>query len=129
MNKFSQCLMLTLLCCPLAAWGQEPSIVFTAAPERCVALHKGQTCYQDVQFRWKTPEVGQYCLVLVERQQQLTCWRGASVQQYQYSFEGDKTTTFNLIRNGDTNPLAEVKVIVTWVYKAPKQSQSGWRLF
>ncbi len=51
------------------------------------------------------------------------------MQEYQYSFEGDKTATFSLIRNDDVQPLAQVKVVVTWVYKAPKQSQSGWRLF
>ncbi|MFT5789480.1 MAG: hypothetical protein ACI8SJ_001596 [Shewanella sp.] len=129
MNNFYLCLALLLLFNPTIAWSEESSIVFTATPERCVALHKGQTCYQDVLFRWKTPEVGHYCLVLSQSQHQLACWNGTAVQEYQYSFEGDKTTTFSLVRSDDTNALAKVKVVVTWVYKAPKQSQSGWRLF
>lgn len=129
MNKLNSWLALTFLIGPLSAQSAEPVVAFTATPERCVALHKGQTCYQDVMFRWHTPKVGHYCLVQASNQRRLTCWSGMSTLQYMYSFEGDKTTTFNLIRNNEAKPLAKVKVVVTWVYKAPKQSQSGWRLF
>ncbi|PHQ76892.1 MAG: hypothetical protein COB74_00760 [Shewanella sp.] len=129
MNKFNQWLALALLASPMTAWSQDYSIAFTATPERCIALHKGQTCYQDVLFRWQTPESGQYCLVLTQDHRKLTCWNGKAVQQYQYSFEGNKTTSFSLIHDGEILPLAQLKVVVTWVYKAPKQSGSGWRLF
>lgn len=129
MDKLSLWLLLLCLITPLPALSQDSSIVFTATPERCVALHKGQTCYQDVLFQWQTPQVGSYCLVMSKSLRQLACWNGQSVQKYQYSFEGDSTTAFSLIRNDEVEPLAEVKVVVTWVYKAPKQSQSGWRLF
>ncbi|WP_065187809.1 DUF3019 domain-containing protein [Shewanella woodyi] len=129
MDKLSHWLLILCLITPLPALSQDSSIVFTATPERCVALHKGQTCYQDVLFQWQTPQVGSYCLVMSQSLHQLACWNGQAVQKYQYSFEGDSTTTFSLIRNDEAEPLAEVKVVVTWVYKAPKQSQSGWRLF
>jgi hypothetical protein len=114
---------------PISAFSQDNTIAFTATPERCVALHKGQICYQDVLFRWQTPSKGDYCLVMSKSGRQLTCWNGASLQEYHYSFEGDKTTSFSLITDDKADPLARVKVVVTWVYKAPKQSQSGWRLF
>ncbi|USD37546.1 MULTISPECIES: DUF3019 domain-containing protein [Ferrimonas] len=129
MNRLSQCVGVVLLGLPLTAWSLDESVAFTATPERCIALHKGQTCYQEVQFRWQTPDSGQYCLVLNRNRRQLTCWNGNAMQQYQYNFEGEKTTTFSLIRDDEARPLAEVKVVVTWVYKAPKQSRSGWRLF
>ncbi|QFU21881.1 DUF3019 domain-containing protein [Shewanella eurypsychrophilus] len=129
MNKFNNYLALILLGGPMTAWSQDNSIAFTATPKRCIALHKGQTCYQDVLFRWQTPQSGQYCLVLNKDQRKLTCWNGKAIQEYQYSFEGDKTTTFSLIHKDETQPLAQLKVVVTWVYKAPKQSGSGWRLF
>ncbi|MBR9727176.1 DUF3019 domain-containing protein [Shewanella intestini] len=107
---------------------------FTATPEQCVALHKGQMCYQDVTFKWSTPNAGKYCLMQSNTnenppQQPITCWEGQALTQYSYSFENTTTTTFQLIRQGQPQPLAKVKVVVTWVYKAPKQSQSGWRLF
>ncbi|MBB1269679.1 DUF3019 domain-containing protein [Shewanella sp. SR44-3] len=112
-----------------SAWGQDKAIAFTATPERCVALHKGQICYQEVLFRWQTPSYGEYCLVMSKSGRRITCWDGASQQEYHYSFEGDKTTSFSLVADDKADPLARVKVVVTWVYKAPKQSQSGWRLF
>lgn len=129
MNKFSPWLALILLSYSMQVSSNESTVAFTATPQQCVALHKGQTCYQDVLFRWNTPEQGHYCLVQSKNQRQLACWNGMSILQYQYSFEGDKTTTFSLVRNNEIKPLAQVKVVVTWVYKAPKQSQSGWRLF
>lgn len=129
MRIFKSCLALALLSGSTQAWAQNKSIAFTATPERCVALHKGQVCYQDVLFRWHTPDNGDYCLVMSKTGHELICWNGASQQEYHYSFEGDKTTAFSLISDDSANPLAQVKVVVTWVYKAPKQSQSGWRLF
>lgn len=123
-------LLLCIQCCfPVFASNKEAPVAFTATPERCVALHKGQMCYQDVLFQWKTPEIGDYCLVQSLNQTKLVCWEGGAMQQYQYSFKGDKTTAFSLIRSGEQKRLALAKVVVTWVYKAPKQSQSGWRLF
>jgi hypothetical protein len=112
-----------------SAWSQDKAIAFTATPERCVALHKGQICYQEMLFRWQTPSYGEYCLVMSKSGRRITCWNGASQQEYHYSFEGDKTTSFSLVVDDKADPLARVKVVVTWVYKAPKQSQSGWRLF
>jgi hypothetical protein len=112
-----------------SAWSQDNNIAFTATPERCVALHKGQLCYQEVLFRWQTPSHGEYCLVMSKTGRRITCWNGASQQEYHYNFEGDKTTSFSLVADDMADPLASVKVVVTWVYKAPKQSQSGWRLF
>ncbi|WP_076408031.1 DUF3019 domain-containing protein [Shewanella sp. UCD-KL12] len=129
MSKFYSWLPLILFVAPSTASEHEQTIIFTATPEQCVALHKGQTCYQDILFQWQTPKVGRYCLIQSKSQQELTCWDGQALQEYQYSFESDSTTSFSLIRNDESQPLAEVKVVLTWVYKAPKQSQSGWRLF
>lgn len=129
MNRLYLWLALVMLSPSFGVCSQDDAVIFTATPERCIALHKGQTCYQDVLFRWQTPASGEYCLILSDHGHQLTCWTGKALQEYQYSFEGDKTATFSLIRNDDVQPLAQVKVVVTWVYKAPKQSQSGWRLF
>lgn len=131
MYKLYLWLALLLMIEPAKASEQEQSIVFTATPDQCVALHKGQTCYQDVVFQWQTPEVGRFCLVFSESQQQLVCWDGRTIQQFQYSFESDSSAAFSLIHSDSNNirAIAEVKVVVTWVYKAPKQSPSGWRLF
>ncbi|GAM74814.1 hypothetical protein JCM19241_1157 [Vibrio ishigakensis] len=111
------------------AHAQEQGVQLTVTPEQCVALHKGQTCYQEVLFEWKTPKDGRFCLINDGTRQQLVCWKGDYAEQYRYSFRGRKTTHFSLVPLGKEQPLAKVKVVVTWVYKAPKQSQSGWRLF
>lgn len=129
MHRFNILLALTLFGAPIAAISQNDAVAFTVSPQQCIALHKGQTCYQDVLFYWQMPDNDEYCLVLAEQEQPLTCRNGKGVHQYQYRFEGNSTTTFSLIRNDDVLPIAQTKVVVTWIYKAPKQSQSGWRLF
>ncbi|OBT16800.1 hypothetical protein A9264_11055 [Vibrio sp. UCD-FRSSP16_10] len=128
MNKILCCLLL-LIIKPSFAFAKDALIEFTATPKQCVALHKGQDCYQNVTFQWKTPDEGRYCLLQHDSKKTVTCWSGHVVQQFEYSFKGSKTTKFILIDQSTTDLLAEVKVEVTWVYKAPKQSQSGWRLF
>lgn len=129
MNRFYSWLPLILFAAPSIASEHKQPITFTATPEQCVALHKGQVCYQDVLFQWQTPASGRFCLMLSQDQQPLTCWEGKALQQYKYSFESDSTTIFSLVSQDDLNAVAKVKVVVTWVYKAPKQSPSGWRLF
>lgn len=113
----------------LPSHAEPANIPFSVTPGQCVALHKGQSCYQEVLFQWQTPETGRYCLFNQATRQQLVCWQGRYADHYRYSFRGTKTTKFSLVHLGEDQPLAEVKLVVTWVYKAPKQSQSGWRLF
>ncbi|CAM2811049.1 DUF3019 domain-containing protein [Vibrio rarus] len=108
---------------------QQHRIAFTATPDQCVALHKGQNCYQSVEFQWYTPANGDYCILQSDNKQRVICWEGDFIQHYDYPFESNKTTKYMLINKQTAQLLAEVKVVVTWVYKAPKQSQSGWRLF
>ena len=79
MNRFYQLLAVVMLSAPFWAWSQDDAVIFTATPERCIALHKGQTCYQEVLFRWQTPASGEYCLILTDRQHQLTCWTGKAI--------------------------------------------------
>lgn len=120
---------LLLILTPAAASEPKSPIIFTATPSQCVALHKGQTCYQDITFQWQTPDKGRFCLESSKNKQRLTCWNGKEIQQYRHSFKSNASAVFSLIHHGDNRPIANVKVVVTWVYKAPKQSQSGWRLF
>ncbi|WP_261816599.1 DUF3019 domain-containing protein [Vibrio gallicus] len=129
MNRLFLCCLLLLFMSAMPASAAEHSIDFTATPQQCVALHKGQTCYQTIAFQWQTPNNGKYCLLQVDNGKNLVCWEGRFLQGYEYSFENANTTTYRLIEQTTAKVLAEVKVVVTWVYKAPKQSQSGWRLF
>ncbi|MDN3702382.1 DUF3019 domain-containing protein [Vibrio artabrorum] len=129
MNKLFLCCLFLLLMNAQPASAAEQTVNFTATPEQCVALHKGQTCYQNIQFKWQTPNKGKYCLLQAADSQRVICWEGNFLQHYEYSFERTNTTAYRLIEQSTDRILAEVKVVVIWVYKAPKQSQSGWRLF
>ncbi len=111
------------------AENQPETNALRVKPNRCIALHEGQQCYQKLQFSWTTPERGHYCLYQRETDVPLICWQGNDMNRYTYKFESKQNKVF-LIRDEDTeNIMTETEVSVAWVYKRTKKVTTGWRLF
>lgn len=112
---------------PLQA--QDAALALTAAPQRCVALQQGQTCYLQVQFSWPAlDDQYNYCLVEDGREKPLHCWLGGSAGEYLHEFRSAVSRRYTL-RRGDDRVIAETQVQVAWVYKTRRRSSAGWRLF
>lgn len=114
---------------PFAALAQsgEPSLMLK--PNRCVALHQGQVCYQEVVFEWEALDAQyNYCIVELNVSRPLHCWLGGRAGRFVYDFGSDKSSRFQLQRdNGSV--VAELEIVVAWVYKGRQKRNSGWRLF
>ncbi|WP_448548046.1 DUF3019 domain-containing protein [Thalassotalea fusca] len=105
------------------------STALYVTPERCVALHKGQMCYLEVEFEWQAPEVGTYCLYNKTLNQKMNCWQSQKSGQFYLDFQAAEDHQFSL-REGQSNvELAVAKITVAWVYKSSKRAKSSWRLF
>ena len=98
-------------------------------PERCIALHKGQTCYLEVTFDWQQLQSGYYCLINVTRSKVLQCWKNRSKGQYSFDFQSSKSNDFVLRNKNSNDDLAHAQIVVAWVYKSTKRPKSNWRLF
>ncbi len=111
------------------AWAAEASpVTFSAKPNKCIALRKGQDCYQTVHFHWRTPEPGQYCLYAEGQSTALHCWQGAGAPPFKYEFVGQTSQTF-YIRAASGTQLASQELLVAWVYSSGRRDSGGWRLF
>ena|GEM_PF-729794 len=100
-----------------------------AKPERCVALHKGQTCYQKINFNWSVDISGDYCLVEYTSNDIIECWKNSKQGSLKYDMQSTTDLLFYLIEEKTRERIASVKLTVAWVYKKNRQRQTTWRLF
>lgn len=99
----------------------------TVTPDKCVALRKGQTCYQTIRIKLTTSNMGDYCIRIAEQATKLQCWNGITSAEYRYELAASRAIDFEVI---DTNQsaVASARVTISWVYKQSR-SRSRWRLF
>ena len=111
------------------AQASEDITTFTAVPDRCISLHKGQVCYQHTTLRWTSATAANYCLFQQGADQPLQCWENATHGESTLDFQSSIPLTYHLFREGEKAPVASSTVSVAWVYKTPKRPRGGWRLF
>ncbi len=107
--------------------GLQSGLEFNAKPNRCVALRKGQTCYQRVLLRFKAPETGNYCLLVEDRAEPVHCWSNVTFGRYRYEVESSKNVKFYL--HNSEGRVAETDVSIAWVYKNRSSRRTSWRIF
>ena len=105
------------------------AVLLQLKPNRCVALHQGQVCYQDVQLLWSAPRVGHYCLHQQNVAQPLHCWQSVSAGEFRYEFASDASVQLQLVDAQTKAVVAQTGLEVAWVYKANTRRQTHWRLF
>jgi len=99
----------------------------TITPNKCVALRKGQTCYQSIVVRYNAPDKSDLCLVRDDLTEPLVCWKNITNVEYSYRFVSDKSVWFRIV-GVDQTSKASARVNVSWVYKRSRK-RNRWRLF
>jgi hypothetical protein len=99
------------------------------SPKRCVALRQGQTCYQEVTFKWQQLQIGDYCLVELPTQEVLKCWQQSRSGEFDFDFQYSQSTIFALRKEGHQQNVSETPITVSWVFKSSKRPKSSWKLF
>jgi hypothetical protein len=106
-----------------------PIAQLQSKPNRCVALHQGQVCYQEVILYWHADRTGEYCLYQQQAQEPLHCWQAQASGEYRYAFASDTPVQMQLVSMNDKTRLAEAQIDIAWVYKANTRRKTHWRLF
>lgn len=101
----------------------------SAQPAKCIALRKGQVCYQTITLRWQTEKPGDYCLWVDNNIEPIECWSTTDRGSVRYKFASKKTARFHLKSDSSENPVANTEVVVAWVYKSRAAGRPRWRLF
>jgi hypothetical protein len=122
---------IAILLAPLVpkVWAANAEAGFTVQPDKCIALHQGQVCYQDLEFNWQTPGGTEYCLYEIPKPEAVVCWIGEQLVSHKLEFASATSTLFQIRTRGSDVLLSEVTVEVAWVYRANRKSFSRWRLF
>lgn len=121
--------MLSWTTCTQSAQLEQKSTGLFVTPERCVALRQGQTCYQEITFRWRQPKKGNYCLINLSTKQVLTCWENTNHGEFHLDFQATRSTDFAVRTQDQEIDLSTTQVTVAWVFKSSKRPKSSWRLF
>ncbi len=106
----------------------ENNTVLTSTPDRCISLHKGQTCYQKVSLKWQSLIATDYCLFQEGLNTPLKCWSDSTTGELSMDFQSENKLSFILSKMGSQSIEASTSVTVFWVYKSKRKSR-GWRLF
>jgi hypothetical protein len=101
----------------------------TVKPDRCIGLQQGQTCFTTLKFKWTTPAAGEFCLFDERSTDPLVCWVGDSKTSFSQPFESNLNVIYEIRLKSNDEPLAQVLVKVSWVYKSNLSTTSRWRLF
>jgi hypothetical protein len=122
---------ITILLAPLApeVRAANAEAGFTVQPDKCIALHQGQVCYQDLEFNWQTPTGSEYCLYEMPKPEAVICWTGDQQRSHNLEFASATSTLYQIRVMGSDVLISEVTVEVAWVYRANRKSFSRWRLF
>jgi hypothetical protein len=107
----------------------EQVAAFTAQPDRCIALNRGQMCYQKLIFQWQTAAGSRYCLYQHEVAAPIVCWTGTEKSSHEVEFASDHNIIYRIRHEGQMEILAAVEVELAWVYQSNRKSFSRWRLF
>jgi hypothetical protein len=122
-------LMTAMLCASGGAQAAEEVAAFTVQPERCIALNRGQVCYQKLTFQWQAAAGARYCLYQDAVAAPLVCWNGNERNSHEVEFESDRNIMYGIRLEGQSDNLAQVEVEVAWVYQSNRNGFSRWRLF
>lgn len=117
--------LFTILLC-LSSHSSTAETVLNVKPAKCVAMNKGQICYQQLRFQFTAPQ-GDYCLVSKSQKTPLKCWRSAAAGEHQHPFQSDSDIDYRLINEHDVT-VANASVVVAWVYRKSR-ARNRWRLF
>lgn len=104
-------------------------VLLQSKPNRCVALHQGQVCYQTVQLSWYTEQMGDYCIFQAQAEEPLHCWQGVAEGEYIYAFASETPVILHLVDNRTKARIAETTIDVAWVYKTSSRRKTHWRIF
>lgn len=107
---------------------QSATVDLRVTPASCVALHRGQVCFQRLQLRWENPEGLRLCLFHQAASEALHC-TAVSTALYRHEYRSDDSEVFTLREAMSGEVLATATVTTAWVYRTGKRSSSGWRLF
>ncbi|MEM7257778.1 MAG: DUF3019 domain-containing protein [Pseudomonadota bacterium] len=100
--------------------------LFSVKPNKCVAMNKGQVCYQKLRFQFSAPN-GNYCLISKTQSLPLKCWRATTDGQFIHPFQSTTDIEYQLV-DENSQTIATTSVVVAWVYKKSRK-RNRWRLF
>ncbi len=126
---------LTVFCFSVLAKQTEADIsgaelnILIANPKQCVAMNKGQVCYQDVVLQWRSVATGDFCVRSSQATEPLACWQGQRNGELALSVEATESVLFTLNDQPTDTKLAEAMMRVAWVYKQSRSKITSWRLF
>jgi len=99
----------------------------TIKPNKCVALRKGEKCYQSVVLNYSAARKSDVCLIRDDEVNPLICWKNTASAKYRYRIAASKSFWFRIV-DSDQSDLASVQFNVAWVYKQSRK-RNRWRLF
>ena len=103
--------------------------IIIATPNQCVALNRGQVCYQDVTLVWRSRKVGDFCVGSSQTQTPLQCWQNQQEGEMALEVKATESVRFTLNTQEDNTQLAEALMRVAWVYQQKRRKLASWRLF
>ena len=112
--KFAVALMTTLAL--VIGTKTQADTILDVRPNKCVAMNKGQLCYQKLRFTFKA-QPGDYCLFAKPQKKPLQCWQNSGKGQFIYPFQSQTDIEYKLVKDN-------AETIACLLYTAPSPRDS-----
>ena len=100
------------------------------SPHLCLLSKSESQCNIKIEARWKTKEMGDFCLVIAEQIKPLACWRETQFSRHTFSLNITKSTTIYLIEEKSKTELFEHPVrIQKQVSQYRKKRRNPWQFY
>lgn len=106
-----------------------PESFMSVAPQKCVAMKQGNSCFVTVEVEWQLPNTGHYCLHSSQQKQEIECWDGKSQGRVELDIKALNNVTFIIRAKDGEQPLLSGLIKMAWVYKKKGKPRRSWRLF
>lgn len=111
------------------AQAQQKTYFLHVKPQECIILHKGQTCYVDIDITWGSEISADHCLYMKGQEQALACWQNTSGGNFTQQVEASESLVYELRQQQSQKVRATGELSISWVYKIPTRQRLAWRLF
>ena len=108
---------------------EKMTVSMTVTPDQCVAMTEGQTCYVDIEIKWQSSNVGDFCLFRSGKEGAIRCWSQKSQGEFQQEMASKTNVVFSLHRQQDLLLLTKTEVVMAWIHQKRGKPTNWWRLF
>lgn len=109
--------------------GDIPQLQFSLKPRLCVLTEEEETCYDELEVRWRADSNMHLCLFQGKQEDPLKCWADVKKGEHKFVLSASKNVTFQLREVNKKLVVSEAFEVIHEHKKYRRQRRNPWSFF